>query len=194
MNKSGLRALIAFSIGLILALSPALTSGVAFAQQTLKERVAGMWRLLSWESVRSNGEVVNVWMGAHPTGTIMYLPNGYMAVQIMADPRPTFADNPATASSASDEFRSAYWGYYAYWGTYTINDAGDGVVHNVLASERPNEVGIKYPRSVSIEGKKLVITTPTYKAGALLPQDMLDRVHLRGDEDLFNRLTWERVE
>jgi len=67
-------------------------------------------------------------------------------------------------------------------------------VHNVLASERPNEVGIKYPRSVSIEGKKLVITTPTYKAGALLPQDMLDRVHLRGDEDLFNRLTWERVE
>jgi hypothetical protein len=172
----------------------ALIAGVAFAQQALKERVVGMWRLLSWESVRSNGEAVNVWMGAHPTGTIMYLPNGYMAVQVLADPRPTFADNPATTSSASDEFRGAYWGYYAYWGTYTVNDAGDGVVHNVLASERPNEVGMKYPRSVSINGAKLVITTASYKAGALLPHDVLDRAHVRDDEELFNRLTFDRVE
>jgi len=81
MNRLGTRTLIAFSLGFILALSPALTAGVASAQQTLKERVVGMWRLLSWESVRSNGDVVNLWMGAHPTGTIMYLPNGYMAVQ-----------------------------------------------------------------------------------------------------------------
>jgi hypothetical protein len=175
----------------LLALS--LTSG-ALAADSLREKVAGMWRLVSWESVRSNGGVVNVWMGAHPTGTIMYLPNGYMAVQVMADPKPTFAQAPAATPSASDEFRSAYWGYYAYWGTYTINDAGDGVVHNVLASERPNEVGMKYPRSVSIDGKKLIITTPSYKANASLPHDILDRAQLRDDEDLFNRLTWDRVE
>jgi hypothetical protein len=32
------------------------------------------------------------------------------------------------------------------------------VIHNVEGSERPNEVGRKYPRSVLIEGRKLVLT------------------------------------
>jgi hypothetical protein len=133
-------------------------------------------------------------MGLHPTGVIMYQPNGYMAVQIMADPRPTFADNPATTPPSYDELRNAFFGYYAYWGSYTINDAGDGVVHNVQASERPAEVGLKYARSVSIDGAKLVITTPSYKAGLLLPRYILEREHIRDDEELVNRLTWQRAE
>jgi Lipocalin-like domain len=96
-------------------------------------------------------------MGLHPTGLIIYQPNGYMAVQVMADPRPMFAQNPGTSPPPYDEFRSAYFGYYAYWGTYTIDDVVDGVVHNVEGSERPGEVGRKYPRSVWIDGKKLVL-------------------------------------
>lgn len=133
-------------------------------------------------------------MGLRPTGVIMYQPNGYMAVQIMADPPPTFTENPATTPPSYDELRNAFFGYYAYWGTYTINDAGDGVVHNVQASERPTEVGLKYPRSISIDGKKLVITTPSYKAGQMLPNYIRERAQLRDDEDLVNRLTWERAE
>jgi hypothetical protein len=54
----------------------------------------------------------------------------------MADPRPTFADNPATNPPTYDEFRNAFFGYYAYWGTYTINEAGHGVVHHVSEGER----------------------------------------------------------
>jgi hypothetical protein len=93
-----------------------------------------------------------------------------------------------------DEFRNAFFGYYAYWGTYTINDAGTGVVHNVQGSERPGEVGVKYERFVSIDGTKLVITTPSYKAGLALPHDRLEQMQIPADEELVNRLTFERIE
>ena len=168
---------------------------IAFAQQTLKDRLVGTWKAVSWESVRRNGQVLNVWMGLHPTGLIIYQPNGYMAVQIMADPRPTFAENPATTLPAYDEFRNAFFGYYAYWGSYTINEDGNGVVHHVQGSERPGEVGLNYQRSVAIDGAKLVITTACcYKAGQALRHDLLERMQISADEELFNRLTFERVE
>jgi len=93
-----------------------------------------------------------------------------------------------------DEFRNAFFGYYAYWGTYTINDAGTGKVHHVQGSERPREVGLKYQRSVSIDGTKLVITTPSYKAGLSLPHDRLEQLQIPADEELVNRLTFERIE
>src|SRR5215475_6617585 len=80
---------------------------IAFAQQTLKDRLVGTWKAVSWESVRRNGQVVNVWMGLQPIGLIIYQPSGYMAVQIMADPRPTFAENPATTPPPYDELQSA---------------------------------------------------------------------------------------
>ena len=74
----------------------------------------------------------------------------------------------AFSSIWSKEFKDAFFGYYAYWGTYAINETGDGVIHTVLGSERPPEVGRKYPRHIAIDGTKLVITTPPYKAGVHL--------------------------
>ena len=184
-----------FAVAIVTSLTFTPPMSAAFAQQkTLKEEVVGTWKAVSWESLRHNGEVLNIWMGLHPTGLLIYQPNGYMSVQFMAEPRPTFAQNPATSPPPYDEFRNAFFGYYAYWGTYTINDAGNGVVHNVQGSERPGEVGLKYPRLVSIDGTKLIVTTPSYKAGLVLPHELLERLQIPGDEELVNRLTFERIE
>ena len=189
-----MRKVVIFVVALIIWLAQAPLIGAAFAEQSLKDKIVGTWKIIAWESQRPNGQIVNIWMGPHPTGLIMYQSNGYMAVQVMADPRPTFTHNAATSPPPFDEFRSAYFGYYAYWGTYTINDAGNGVVHNLEGSERPGKVGRKYPRSVSIDGRKLVITTPPYKAGPGLPNDLLERMEISGDEELVNRLTFERID
>jgi hypothetical protein len=177
---------------MLLTFTPLPTDAIA---QTLRDKLTGTWKAISWESVRSNGQLLNIWMGLHPSGLIIYQPNGYMAVQIMADPRPTFAQNPATTPPPYDEFRNAFFGYYGYWGTYTINEAGNGVVHHVQGSERPGEVGRNYQRSVLIDGTKLVITTPCcYKAGEVLRHDLLERLKIPANEELFNRLTFERIE
>jgi hypothetical protein len=182
-----------FVVAIVASLILASTN-YTFAQETLKERIVGTWKIISWETVRPNGQVINIWMGPHPTGLIIYQSNGYMAVQIMADPRPTFAQLPSTTPPSSDEFRNAFFGYYAYWGTYTINDAGTSVTHDVQGSERPHEVGRKYERSVLIEGTKIVLTTPNYKAGAGLPRDFLEHLQIPDDEALVNRLIFERIE
>jgi hypothetical protein len=183
-----------FAAAIVMSLTLTPPMSTTFAQQNPKGRIIGTWKVISWESLRPNGQIMNIWVGLHPTGLIIYQPNGYMAVQIMADPRPTFTQIPATSPPPYDEFRNAFFGYYAYWGTYTINDAGNNVVHNVLGSERPGEVGRKYERSISIDGTKLVITTPSYKAGLALPHDLLERVQIPADEELVNRLTFERIE
>jgi hypothetical protein len=189
-----MRKVATFVVAMVMSLTLTPPISAAFAQQSLKDRIIGTWKVISWESLRPDGQIVNIWMGLHPTGLIIYQPNGYMAVQIMADPRPTFTQIPATSPPPYDEFRDAYFGYYAYWGTYTINDAGNGVVHNVQGSERPYEVGRKNQRSVSIDGTKLVITTPPYKAGQVLRHDLLEHMQIPADEELVNRLTFERTE
>jgi hypothetical protein len=189
-----MRNVVTLVVATVISLTYAPLTSSAIAQQGLKDRVVGTWKILSWETLRPNGEIVNIWMGLHPTGLIIYQPNGYMAVQFMADPRPTFAQIPATSPPPYDEFRNAFFGYYAYWGTYTINEDGNGVTHNVRGSERPGEVGIKYTRYISIYGTKLVITTPSYQAGPMLPRDLLERMQIPADEELVNRLTFERID
>jgi hypothetical protein len=157
----------------------------------LASLTTGTWKLLSWETVRSDGQVLNIIMGPHPTGLIIYHPNGYMAVQVMHDPRPTFAESGLTATR--DELRNAYFGYYAYWGAYTINEAESTVEHNIQNSLRPEEVGLNYKRSLLFDGTKLVLTTPPFKAGPGF-RERLGHAEIRDDEEVVNRLTWERVE
>ncbi len=188
-----LRALkLAVVAGLGLALAISATAALAQQKQSIRDRAVGAWKLISWESLRSSGQIVNIWMGPHPTGLLIYQPNGYMAVQIMHDPRPMFAKSDLTATS--DEFRKAYFGYYAYWGTYAINEAESTIEHKIQGSARPAEVGNTRKATLRFDGTKLVLTTRSYKAGLLLPHDLLEGAQVRDDEELVNRLTWERIE
>ena len=82
-----------------------------------RNALIGTWRLVSVESVGPSGEVSREWMGSKPTGLLMYDATGQMSAQIMRDPRPSFVsgrDRPGTP----EEFKAAYDGYYAYFGTY----------------------------------------------------------------------------
>jgi hypothetical protein len=97
----------------------------------------------------------------------------------MRDPRPVMASqNWGSASPA--EYRAAFVGYYAYYGTYTAEARGDSgtVQHQVEGSLRPNEVGVTYTRHFRLSGDTLVLQTPTFEAAG---------------ETRFNRLTWVRV-
>ena len=179
-----------------IVVSLTLSMNAALAQQkSLKDRVVGTWKLVSVDSVRPNGQTLNFWMGLHPTGLIIYQPDGYMAVQIMHDPRAMFAKSPPTSAPTYDELKNAFFGYYAYWGRYAINEADSSVVHSVQGSLLPGEVGLNYKRFLSIDGTKLVVTTPIFKAAVALAfsRDVLDGARIGGDEEFSNRLTFERI-
>lgn len=141
--------------------------------------VVGTWRLVSIETIRDDGEVIHEWMGAKPTGLIVYEANGLMSVQIMRDPRPMFAEGSRLKGTPEEEIKTAYMGYYAYWGRYTVNDSEGTISHQVESSLWPEEVGKQNKRKYTLEGNRLTLTTPPYK---------------RGDEQRVNKLTWERTE
>lgn len=171
----------------VLAMALLMAAPVAEAQQAegagasteeLTTNLTGTWRLVAVETLRPNGETITEWMGQQPSGLIIYHPNGLMSVQIMRDPRPVFKSG-TRLEATPEELKSAYLGYYAYWGRYAINATDRMIVHSVEGSLWPEEVGITYKRYFMFDEARLVLTTAPYK---------------RAGEERRNRLTWERVE
>lgn len=137
----------------------------------------GNWRVVAVETLLPNGDVSRAWLGEKPVGMLTYQANGLVSVQIMRDPRPVFAAGDISRASA-EEVKNAYLGYYAYWGTYTVDAEARSINHKITASLLPQEVGVTVVRHYEIEGDGLVLTTPVFKYEGM---------------DLRNKLTWERV-
>ena len=155
--------------GIVALLLLGCSNGTLLAQgpssQSDARQLLGVWELVSIEDRGSQGEQ-SLWLGPHPTGTITYSPGGRMAVQFMGDPRPVVATpnawqgrqiNPAVPI---DELHDALGGYYAYFGTYSVDFVKHVVVHHIRASLHPSEVGIDYERPYRFEGDLLILRYP----------------------------------
>jgi hypothetical protein len=125
-----------------------------------KEAVVGTWKLISIERViGENISRPDYWMGSNPTGVIIYDSTGYMSVQLMRDSRPNFESGDRWITS-SEEKKVAFEGYYAYFGTYEVNEKEGFVLHHVQGSLWPNEVGVTYKRMFKISRNRIMLTTP----------------------------------
>jgi hypothetical protein len=103
-------------------------------------------------------------MGKKPSGTLIYSLDGHMSVQIMRDPRPAAAASMWTsdgrellASASAKEIRDAYGGYYAYFGTWDIDEGARTVTHHIRGSMRAGEVGAHYVRPYEFSGDQLLL-------------------------------------
>ena len=127
----------------------------------------GVWELVSLEDHQPDGKIV-YWLGRAITGTITYTPGGRMFVQFLGDPHPRFAAGNVFSPSgiallpaaANDEVRKAYGGYYAYFGTFHIDERKRVVTHHVASSLRPQEIGLNYERPYELTGDRLVLRYP----------------------------------
>jgi hypothetical protein len=153
------------------------TPVTASAEPLVKEALWGTWQIVSVETVRANGEALTEWMGARPSGWIMYNAAGQMSVQLMRDPRPQFTV-PDLRNTPQPEKAAAFDGYYAYFGTYDVDVEAGTITHHVLGSLRPNEVGRKYTRRGTLEEDRLTLTTRPFD---------------QEGEKRFNRLVWKRL-
>jgi len=143
--------------------------------------LVGTWGLVSIETLRSNGEVIYPFYGKHPEGLLIYDPSGWMSVQIVSDPKPLvpkadsrelfLASTPAEKPAAAD-------GYYAYFGTWTVDAANSTVTHHIDQSFYPGERGEAGVRRMSIHGKLLTLVAKAHEMG----------------EDHERKLVWERVQ
>lgn len=162
--------------------------------------ITGTWLLESIVDTLPDGSVAH-WMGRHPTGAIVYAPSGHMSVQFMRDPRPVLGA-PSEADAArlagaqpfaglpAGQLRDLLDGYYAYFGRFQLNPAGDSISHYVETSLRPTEVGVTYRRKVRLEGDRLFISLHavedgvprhrvlTWRRGVVAPMHLEPRHHL----------------
>lgn len=154
------------------------------AQPGERRNLIGAWELVSLQDNRSNGDVLD-WMGKKPTGSLVYSPDGRMALQIMRDSPPVAgslwsSDGRVLLPSASaNDLRDAYSGYYAYFGTWEVDERAHTVAHHVRASLRSGEVGAHYVRPYELSGEQLRLRYPVNAA----------------DGERWTRvLVWRRVE
>ena len=141
----------------------------------------GAWRLVSVETIRPGGEVIYPFYGKHPEGLIVYDRSGWMSVQIVSDPQPT-----VPRASSREEFLAAVTaekvaaaeGYYAYYGTWTLDPSNSTVTHHIKQSLYPGERGEEGIRRFVLDGDHLTLIAKTREMG----------------EDHERKLVWQRLQ
>jgi hypothetical protein len=117
-----------------------------------QDRLTGAWRLVSVETIRPNGEVIYPFYGKHPEGLIVYDRSGWMSVQIISDPKPatpTASSREEFMAATAAEKAAAVDGYYAYFGTWTIDQSTSTVTHHIKQSLYPGNVARTEPGTSS---------------------------------------------
>ena len=136
---------------------------VAMAASFAAERdvLVGNWRLVSFEREYQSAGEREYPMGKAPTGYILFLPEGRMAVLITAEGRKA----PATEQDRAGLFNTLV----AYTGAYRVE--GDKWITTVDVSANPAWVGTDQTRSFRITGNRLQEVT----AWAARPDDRMAR-------------------
>jgi hypothetical protein len=102
----------------------------------------GGWRLAGWSFVHDDGRPDEYPMGRDAIGFILYTPGGQVSATIMR------ADRSAC---------------FAYAGRYEV---GDGAVfHSIEASTDPSLVGVRSTRHIALDGERLTLSGPDFRAG-----------------------------
>ena len=146
-----------------------------------RQQLVGAWRLMGIEYSDSSGQIADPFYQAHSTGLIVYDSSGWMSVHISAAHRRTF-EVPASRSTSTTPRNAplkaaAFDTYYAYFGTWDLDEASSVVTHHVESSLIPAETGLHYAQKAAIEANRLIFTVCTTTRG----------------EQSVRRKIWERV-
>jgi Lipocalin-like domain len=144
-----------------LVMAPVLLVAMAASFAAERDVLVGNWRLVSFEREYQSAGEREYPMGKAPTGYILFLPEGRMAVLITAEGRKA----PATEQDRAGLFNSLV----AYTGTYRVE--GDKWITTVDVSASPAWVGTDQTRSFRITGNRLQEVT----AWTARPDDRMAR-------------------
>jgi len=145
--------------------------------RSLRERLVGSWRLVSYEVRDGAGVLVGHPLGGDARGYLCYTADGFMSTQVMRLDRPPYRGG-GLGDGTDAESADAARGYVAYAGPYRV-ERDSVVVHEPEVSLFPNWVHATVVREVVLAEPRLELTTPKP-----LPF---------GGQELTAVLLWERV-
>ena len=107
---------------------------------SLRETLIGAWRLVDVVKETVDGSPDARPHGDRPTGLILYSPDGFMSAQIMDPDRRPVASADWSALTP-EEYADEARGYFAYAGSFEVDEERGTVTHSVEVSLFPGWVG-----------------------------------------------------
>jgi len=132
---------------------------VTSSGEQIRAELLGCWRLVSWQEIKEDG-TVGYPLGDDAVGQLMYDDSGRVSAQLVRADQPRFASDDWQQASA-EEMRSAWPGYFGYFGTFTVDAEAATVIHRVEAGWFPNLVGTEQVRHYRFDGGRLVLDADT---------------------------------
>src|SRR5215831_12795573 len=162
MNRNSIFGLTALTI-LGLALLP--VSAVS-QQKSLKEQLVGTWLQVSIDGTFPDGTKRQLF-GPDPKGIVIYTSDGYFSLmQSRADLTKLASSNRATATP--EEAKAVVAGSIAYFGKYSVDEAGKVVTVDIQGSTFANQIGSANDNRrivTSLTANELRLTNPTSASG-----------------------------
>jgi len=154
------RLVLAFLTGLI-ALVP--TSAIS-QQKSLKDQLVGTWHLVSWDARMKDGSKANPMGAGQPKGAMIFDAAGGLYFIVIGD-IPKLVSN-VRQNTTPEENKAIALGTFAYFGTYTVNEADKSFNVRVDRSSYGNQVGTNNKRMItSLTQDELKYTTPVTTSG-----------------------------
>mgnify|MGYP003577086951 FL=1 len=110
--------------------------------QSVQEQLIGTYRLARYAA-----------HGEEPIGRISYDAAGRMWAMLLPPDRA-----PLGRDSTPEQYRDTMRGVVAYYGTYTIDESTQRVIHHVEAASNPEWIGDDFIRWYRFEGPNLLIS------------------------------------
>lgn len=126
-------------------------------------QLSGTWKLVSFTTL-ADGKVTGFPMGEDCQGILSLDAAGKLNGQLMTPNRPNFTTSKLL-DGTPDETHSAYKGYFAYWGSYTVDEAKSVITTAVEGCLFPNWIGTIQDRLYSFEGKRMSLKTTPLSIG-----------------------------
>lgn len=157
---SRLRAMAAFA-----ALSVALMPTSASSQQKpLKDQLTGTWHFVSWVGKTKSSVSTNPVGGSDPKGVMIFDPAGGVYFILIADVPKLASGN--RAKTTPEENQAIAHGTFAYFGSYTVNEADKSFTIRIERSSYANQVGTDNKRVITaLTDHELAYTTPATTSG-----------------------------
>jgi hypothetical protein len=146
--------------------------------EELAEKIIGAWTGVSCTYTNAAGEVIDFY-GPNFHGFLCYDDLGNISAQLGNKDTPEFTSDPTGFTGTSQECKTAFDNYHAYYGTYRIDHEKQVIIHTVTAALKTNWIGREEIRYAKLDNDILTITTA--------PIGLEDK-----DQEVFT-IRWKRV-
>ena len=126
------------------------------------EQFYGAWRLVSFETRRSTGEVSQP-LGPNPVGLIIWDKSGRFSAQLMHGDLP-----PDRTSGDAEVLR-----YVAYFGWFEVDDDRGVLTHHVDGALTPNMLGVDQERWFTFTDARLELRPPSFEQEGVTSESVL---------------------